>query len=86
MPTTNGDLTKSELLSAQIRTRTDSTFLYVEAVATVDGYDLQAEVTRRRKGRTSVPMDVPVGAVAETLQAEYEKAVEQDTDEEASAL
>lgn len=85
MPTQSGDLTKDELLSSTLHVRQDSTFIHLDAEATIDGRDVTANVDRVRRSTRKPSFSVSVGQVAEALQGAYEDLPEQE-DEQATAL
>jgi hypothetical protein len=85
MPTQSGDLTKEEILSSQLHVRQDSTFVHLDAEATLDGRSVTANVDRVRRSVRKPSFSVTVGQVAETLQGAYEDLPEQE-DKQATAL
>jgi hypothetical protein len=85
MPTQSGDLTKEEILSTELHVRQDSTFIHLDAEATLDGRSVTANVDRARRSVRKPSFSVTVGQVAETLQGAYEDLPEQK-DEQATAL
>jgi len=85
MPTQTGDLTKDELMGVTLEVRADSTNVYLEATATIDGAEVRALISQKRTGRMRVPFTATVGEVAEEIQAAYERH-EPEPESEPSAL
>jgi len=81
MPTQSGDLTKEEILSTELHVRQDSTFVHLDAEATLDGRSVAANVERVRRSVRKPSFSVNVGQVAEVLQGAYEDLPEQDENE-----
>jgi len=81
MPTQSGDLTKEEILSSRLHVRQDSTFIHLDAEATIDGRSVTANVDRARRSVRKPAFSVTVGQVAETLQGAYEDLPEQEVNE-----
>jgi hypothetical protein len=85
--TESGNLTKSEIQSITVRQRADTSSVYIEASATVDGQEVTVGVCQIPRGaRKDESERVPVAQIAETIATVAQARKEEESSEEPTAL